>query len=342
MAATVKVPAIGSVDRRWVYAGAAGAAGVLGYAWWTRAGAAPTDIEATEQGAYDALGFPLTGTDEYTPPTIVAGTGAGSGGVPAGTITTNGEWTQHAIEILTTYGVDPTPASSALGKFLAREPLSAAEADIVRQALGVAGYPPVGGPWSIKTAVPGAATAMPAPTGLTGVAQATAITWHWNPVTDAQGYDVELVEGVASVTERATVTATSWRPRKTLAPSRPYRINVYARNNAGQRGARATLVTHTAGTPSAGGMRITGLRVEGANYQDITWHWNPTAGAHGYSVELIAGISTVIRRATVTTPRYRAGGGLAPGRSYRIRVRARDSAGRLGPAASANGRTTRR
>lgn len=64
-----------------------------------------------------------------------------------------------------------------------------------------------------------------------------------------------------------------------------------------------------------------------SNRQDITWSWNPVAGATKYLVELIQGggsSAQVIRSATVTSPGFQASPnailGLRPGAHYGLRI----------------------
>lgn len=76
-------------------------------------------------------------------------------------------------------------------------------------------------------------------------------------------------------------------------------------------------------TPKAKLGPVTGLRGT-SNRQDITWYWNPVAGATKYLVELIQGTGTVIKSTTTTRPSFQASPngvlGLRPGAPYRIRV----------------------
>jgi hypothetical protein len=89
---------------------------------------------------------------------------------------------------------------------------------------------------------------------------------------------------------------------------------------------------------SVGLLAATGLAYTGAP-TSITWRWNSVAGATSYEVELISGLSTVIKRATISSTSWTTTG-LATDKPYRIVVAARNAAGIRGPTASLTGRTT--
>jgi len=339
MAATVTLPVIGKVPTTYVWVAGAGAAGVLGYAWWTR-GLAEAEDTGVDETAYDAYGYPLEpgGTPDYRPPTVV------DSNVDVDETQgyqNNAEWFDAAVDRLTTnFGVsDVATAAAALGRYLDRQRLSVAQAAMVSYVVNAIGQPPEGRPYQILPELgPPAAVALPAPVGLSGQGTPTHITWSWQPVTGATGYDVELVEGISTVTERATITATSWTPRKTLQLNRPYRINVWARNSAGQRGARATLVSRTTGP-----QRITtapAVRVVNATRTDLHFRWNPVPGASGYIVEGVIGSNTRVfsKLQSGTSYIWR---GLRPNHQYRLRVAGAQSRSNIGPQGTVVGRTDR-
>jgi hypothetical protein len=153
MADTVKLPAIGNVDKRWVYIGGAGILGFVGYAWWNRARTGPA-----EQADFTEEDIPQ---GREPPPTVVGSESFEDSAVTA-IINTNSEWYTAAIEYLVgTGGFDFTFATITLGKFLARRELTEQEANLVQAAKGAVGEPPQGGPWPIiRGTVPG-----PTPTG---------------------------------------------------------------------------------------------------------------------------------------------------------------------------------
>jgi hypothetical protein len=70
--------------------------------------------------------------------------------------TTNAEWSVAAVSALTPQGYTGTQILSALGPYLAGQPISTSQASVVQAAIAVEGYPPVpgqnGDPPGIKTA----------------------------------------------------------------------------------------------------------------------------------------------------------------------------------------------
>lgn len=136
---TVALPVAGPVKKTWVYGGLAVVAVIVGYAYYTRsqAPAAPVDLYPPVEGG-DLPGDSTTTPGlSHTPPEP-----PDPSTLPP---TTNSEWSQRAVTYLRDdLGYDPTLVGSALGKYLAREPLTAPEADIVRTVEGVMGRPPSG------------------------------------------------------------------------------------------------------------------------------------------------------------------------------------------------------
>jgi hypothetical protein len=168
-----------------VYVAAAGTAGILGWAWWTRA---REDFAADE--AQREIDESLPGPVE--PPTDTPGFGVIGATPPK----TNAEWNNFAITQLMNIGIDAVAAQAAIGKFLQRRHLTPAEAALVEQAIAAAGYPPENAPWVILRETPGTVVppaGLPAPTGL----RAIFLRWNgntpiyriaWNPVSGAKDY----------------------------------------------------------------------------------------------------------------------------------------------------------
>jgi hypothetical protein len=135
-----------------VYVAGAGTVGIVGYAWWSRG---RSDFEAQQKAIDDALPGPVPEpTDEPGFDVI------GGGGPPK----TNADWNELAITRLMNIGIDAVAAQAAIGKFLARRPLNAAEASLVEQAIAAAGFPPENQPWVIIRETPGAVIPKPTPT----------------------------------------------------------------------------------------------------------------------------------------------------------------------------------
>jgi hypothetical protein len=201
----VDVPIVGNVDDKWLYVGGALVAGIVGYAYFTRGKRGTLDANAGdvafgEQGeVYDAYGNLIGqpgGTPGYVPPNIINSTmDVDDRESP----TTNAEWGRLARDELSLGGADPQAVTSAIGRFLARQPLSAVDAGLVREAIAVAGYPPEGGPWNvIEAAAPPPALPTPLPAAVTGFhavgrSDATHVLLAWNPVPGATGYMIQYM-----------------------------------------------------------------------------------------------------------------------------------------------------
>lgn len=340
------------VDKRYLYAAGAVAAGIVGYAWWTRgfSGGAEPETDPYNDALNDDSG--VTGFAPVGSPPMGAQYEGDSGTINA--IKNNAEWSQFVINHLMGLGVEPTAVSSAIGKFLGRRQLTSGEADLVRQALAVGGFPPEGRPWTvIESTAPPAAVGLSAPTGLKGTGSVGRINWTWNGVTGATGFDWELVQGQNSVIRKGSSSgpAVTTSGLSTKAGT-PYRLNVYARNSAGTRGLRATAVARTGSaptTPNPTAPTTAKLRAPrafraSATKTDIAYSWQRVPGAKAYAYDIIIGTNTRVGGGLTPDPHVRmseAGVRGQPGKPYRIRVRAIDNNNKLGPAASFVARTDR-
>lgn len=175
-----------------VYVAGAATAGVVGWAWWTRA-REDAGLAAAQKEIDDSLPGPVAEPTDTPGFDVVGGIA----------VKTNAEWTREAVLWLQNNGIDATAASAAIGKFMARQTLTPAEASLVEQAVASTGPPPEGGPWPIiRATVPGPVTptTLPAPTGL----RAILLRWNgntpiyritWNAVSGAKDYHVRHVGG---------------------------------------------------------------------------------------------------------------------------------------------------
>lgn len=188
MADTIKIPGIGPTDKKWVFAGGALVAGIVGYAYWNRSRVADTEIADYTELDYAQDG----GVDEYVNP------GGSQDPVvvdnnPAPT--TNAEWSLQAGEYLTDTGYEPITVAAALGAYFARMKLSQLHAEIIRAAHGRFGPPPVGTYPIEVTPTPTTPTPtlpkLTAPTGLSAHdIGSTTVGLIWNAVTGARWYSV--------------------------------------------------------------------------------------------------------------------------------------------------------
>lgn len=241
---TIKLPGAGPVNRKVVLVAAAVGVGVVGYAWWTRKPEVPEEV--VTEGELDAMGderIPTTGVP-YDP----------NIGAPSTGITTNAEWSQFATDRLLTLGYDPVAVAEALGKFLAHQPLTPAEANIARAALAQAGQPPQGGPWQALDAgppLPPASVGMPAPILTSSMPAwrngAWEYTIEWAPVPGAVRYWFQHVSGSSgyiTATRTSTIRA---------AAGRTDTWKFAGVNAAGVKGPEATLAKPMPAAPGGGG-----------------------------------------------------------------------------------------
>ncbi|WP_230885265.1 fibronectin type III domain-containing protein [Planomonospora sp. ID82291] len=196
---TVKVPGVGPVKKQYVYVGGAAVAGIVVYVWWSgrqgSAGAAGTAEAPAEELGEAALedGTGVPGTD-YVPPVVQTPPPVVSD--PA-VITNNAQWAQAAVAALTDVGADTLAASAAIGRYLAGMGLSAAAADLVRQAVALVGEPPTGDhpiklePVTTPNPTLPSGSTLAGPAGLKTTAQTkTTVTLSWSPVAGAEYYRV--------------------------------------------------------------------------------------------------------------------------------------------------------
>jgi len=145
MAEVVKVPVVGSVPKPWLYAGGAAVAGIVGYAWWTAGSRAEED-----QGF--AVELPVT---DYKPPTVVdSGISVGGATPTPGLAENNAEWLSMARETAAGLGFAVTVIATGLTKYLAKLPVTATEASMIRAVVNVLGPPPNNGPFPITEEIP--------------------------------------------------------------------------------------------------------------------------------------------------------------------------------------------
>lgn len=132
MVATMDVPGVGSVDKRWVWGGLAAAGGFVAFVWYRR---------RRSGGPVEYVADPATGStggsDVYQNPAPSYSQDADTSKLPP---TTDQEWLSRVVEVLTWY--EPGYLSSVLSKYIARLPLTTSEASLVRESWAWIGKPP--------------------------------------------------------------------------------------------------------------------------------------------------------------------------------------------------------
>ncbi len=157
---TIDLPGVGAVDKRVVIGIGVATVGAIGIIWWRRSQAPPADGEAAatfDEGA-------LTDTGEFgggsSWPYAAGPTGdvgyTGADQSPR----TNPEWGTAAVDALEGAGYDRTASAAAVGAYLGRQQLTAAQAIMIRAALGLIGSVPSGS-YAVTTAPTVTATPTP-------------------------------------------------------------------------------------------------------------------------------------------------------------------------------------
>lgn len=262
----VDVPAVGKVKKAYILIPAGLAAAYVAWRWY-QAAQAGAEAPAGSDGLYtssDLSEYGLSTTGGAT--TVTGNTGSVvTDGTSAGAVDDNAEWNERAVERLTNSGYDPQTVRAALGEFLARRSLDSAEAGIARAALGAAGQPPEGRPWSVIEA---AATGNASPTAPTNLrvtkVTSSAVSLAWNTVAGASEYAVYRSD-TGTMTVRASGGSVSVYG---LKPNTTYRFQVAAVGSGGKVGPRSSAVsTRTtavalarAATPTASAITRTSFR----------------------------------------------------------------------------------
>lgn len=195
----VDVPGVGRVERKYVWYGL-GAVGVIAAWYWWRSRSSSSTSSTVDPNAIDPMtGLPFSaeqnGNTPFVNPNPVQAVINGVGG---NGITTNQEWVADVTEKLGNIGVDPSFLSAVLGKYLASQPLTSDEADIVRRAWAYSGKPPQG-PNNIILATTASTPGTPTPggsnNGKSPVVTPAPATWH-PPATQKYGSVGDLVRQI--------------------------------------------------------------------------------------------------------------------------------------------------
>lgn len=268
-----------SIPKNYIYIIGGTAGAYVAYRWWT-AGSGGAVAEPEVLPATDEFG-----DERITPNTIDTYDVAVDNRTG---IKTNADWSQFVRDDLSgRSGYDSGVVSAALGKFIARKPLTSAEVSIIQQALAVAGEPPEGRPWYIIPEGPGPAAVAPGPvTGLKLVsATPTSVTVGWAATPGASGYELRRDGGGTARKGADTRTHTSGG----LKPNTSYRFGVRSVNSANNFGPEAliTVKTTASGTTSGGTIgRPSRVIATAERSALIGLLWSPVPGAAYYKVRI--------------------------------------------------------
>jgi hypothetical protein len=252
MAEDVKVPKLGKVNKKVLIPIVVAAGGYIGYRYWKArndvgAGDAAVDPGMEDPGTLPGVAGAVRPDNSYGDS---SGTGSGSTATGGFRGTTNSEWTEYVSDRLQQDGRwSYSVIAVALGNFLNQKPASQEQQDIIAAALGIAGYPPVGG----HTIIPGGNTSITvAPTGVVGAATSpSTISVSFPAVAGAATYNGYLNSGAsASATGAGAPLVFSG-----LTPGKSYVIQVAAVAPGGGVGPKSSTITVktpavAVGTPS--------------------------------------------------------------------------------------------
>lgn len=139
----------------------------------------------------------------------------GSGGPP---FSTNAQWSQYALQQLTgTSGLDAGTVTNALGLYLNGQTVTAAQKQVIDDAIAIAGQPPVaaasGFPPSIRTSEPTTGGKTYATNPVTGLRVSkidrTVATVTWKASPHATSYAIKVTSGKRSVLSKTSSAPTT-------------------------------------------------------------------------------------------------------------------------------------
>jgi hypothetical protein len=230
----VDVPVAGKVDKRVLIGVGVAAGGYVAYRYYR---ARNTPAAASPDGSFEDPGV-LPGVAGAVKDGNQYGSGNSTQTSDTSAVTTNAAWSQLALAQLSqtdrwSYG----EIAEALGNYLGGQPLSDAQQSIVRAAVAVAGYPPVGSP----AIIPGGNTTISvAPTGVavSGMTPSTALV-NFVPVPGARTYNVYR-SGAASASGSSSSSPITLSD---LTPNTTYSVTVAAVSASGAVGPKSSPVT---------------------------------------------------------------------------------------------------
>jgi len=282
---SVKLPLVGPVPKKWALAGSAVLVGVA--YWWWRSHSASSAAPGVDPAAAADVGS--VSDLSYQPAYDGSGGGGSSGSSTADQVTagppfsSNAAWAQYATDYLVnTLAMDPGAVGQDIGLYLAGLPVSSAQRDVINQAVGYAGLPPVSGPHgyppsiNVSGSVSGPGSIPGAVHLVAGPATQSAVSVDWQAVTGASGYAWQATGPGGYHHSGTTVDSTL---TLTGLAAGAYTITVHATSSAGA-GPDASLVvsTKTATAPPPSQPPPTGTydAVTVAAYHSGSPAWNST------------------------------------------------------------------
>jgi hypothetical protein len=273
---TMPVPGGSKIQKKYIVIPAGIALAYITYRWYQ---ANQTDTTTASDGTYstdDLTDMGLSTTGGAT--SVTGNTGSTvTDGTTDGSIDTNVQWSNAAIERLTNQGYDGAVVGAALGEFLDRQHLDKTEATIVRAAIAVAGQPPENRPWSILEEASTGTGTMAAPTNLkvAGTPTSTTISMTWDKVDGTLYYRIYRGTG-----ENVGSSADNAFKATGLQPDTAYPFSVAAVNTSGKTGGRSSIVTMRTARVTL--TKPTGLKSSAVGKSSFRVSCTPVKGATYY------------------------------------------------------------
>lgn len=330
MTEQIDVPKIGPMNKKVVIGVGVAVVAYLGWRYYQSSSGVVEETATDDTGYEDGGTIPAVdgATDWYGAGGSSTSTGTATDGTST-QILTNAQWSAYARDqLLAVDAYNGQAISEALGNYLSGTALSSDQQKIVRSAIGVAGYPPVG----THVIIPGGDTNVStAPGGLRVTAvTASSVDLTWNPMDGVNTFSVyRSGVSVPVSTSRTATTATVGG----LEPNKSYSFQVAALSASGQPGPKSSSVTtktaaRTLAKPAAPTMGTVTATTAAARTA-------PVPGAEGYEWFLNGG-----PKGHTDAPAYTFTG-LKKSTKYTITVRADVSTQSAGPMSAARTFTTK-
>ena len=247
-----------------------GGVGIAGVLWWRQRSAAAAAAAAVPSGATSTdsgtdlsdYGNDASLNDEgdlgYDDSADLAGLyGTGSGALSG--ISSNADWYAAALQAAENVGYDPATAATALSAYLAAQPLTTQQQQIVQVGLAAAGTPPMGTftiipePTGTTTTTPpagGTTTTPVTPTKAPGGLRVTSLgtntfTIGWDGQPAAQYYYVYVNSSKAGPLYGTLWTVNTGNQGTAISPGGKYTVSVTAVDKGGTESAHSAPLSVT-------------------------------------------------------------------------------------------------
>lgn len=288
MAEDVEIPKVGKLPKKVIIPLAVGLAGFVAWRFWAARNETSDGDSTITDGEFGAVDSSIPGVVGAVSPTNSYGSDSGAtddAGNDPTRFTTNAGWSNYVRSQLQG-SYEDSAIVAALGNYLGSQPLSTDQQTIVRAAIAVGGYPPVGS-FSIISGGNTALTVAPGNVHVQSVAERSAVI-AFNPVAGAARYNVYRsgISANVGTSNGSPITVSGLDSNKSYTV---YVAGVSASGAVGPKSAGVTVKTKAyvlgkPSTPSVSGItkstvQATTKTVSGAD----GYRWYINGGARGYS-----------------------------------------------------------